>query len=73
VGNAAGDGACLALLNREKRTEADRMARQVEYIELTTHPDFTEEFVNAMAIPHMKDDFPHLQDLLQSRSFPPSK
>ena len=73
VGNAAGDGACLALLNREKRTEADRMARQVEYIELTTHPDFTEEFVNAMSIPHMKDDFPHLQDLLQSRSFPPSK
>ncbi|MFH1756885.1 MAG: ASKHA domain-containing protein [Pseudomonadota bacterium] len=71
VGNAAGEGACLAILNREKRTEADRMARQVEYIELTTHPDFTEEFVNAMVIPHMRDDFPHLQDILKSRGVPP--
>jgi len=71
VGNAAGDGARMALLNREKRLEAERMARQVEYIELTTYPDFTEEFVNAMSIPHMKDDFPHLQDILKSRGFPP--
>jgi uncharacterized 2Fe-2S/4Fe-4S cluster protein (DUF4445 family) len=60
VGNAAGDGARLALLDREKRTEADRMARQVEYVELSNHPDFTAEFVNAMSIPHRKDDFPPL-------------
>jgi len=71
VGNAAGDGARMALLNREKRLEAERMARQVEYIELTTYPDFTEEFINAMSIPHMRDDFPHLQDILKSRGFPP--
>jgi uncharacterized 2Fe-2S/4Fe-4S cluster protein (DUF4445 family) len=51
VGNAAGDGARLALLNREKRTEADRIARQIEYVELTTNTNFTNEFVQAMAFP----------------------
>ena len=35
VGNAAGDGARIALLNRDKRREAEEMARQVEYLELT--------------------------------------
>jgi uncharacterized 2Fe-2S/4Fe-4S cluster protein (DUF4445 family) len=63
VGNAAGEGARLALLNRFKRSEADRMARWVEYVELTSHPDFTEEFVQAMAIPHLRDDFPHLEKM----------
>jgi uncharacterized 2Fe-2S/4Fe-4S cluster protein (DUF4445 family) len=51
VGNAAGDGARLALLDREKRREADRISRRVEYIELTTDRSFTDEFVNAMAFP----------------------
>jgi len=65
VGNAAGDGARMALLNHKKRTEADRIAREVEYIELTTYPNFTEEFVAAMHIPHMKDAFPHLENFLK--------
>ncbi len=51
VGNAAGDGARLALLDREKRAEADRIARQVEYVELTTDTNFTDEFVQALAFP----------------------
>jgi uncharacterized 2Fe-2S/4Fe-4S cluster protein (DUF4445 family) len=59
VGNAAGDGARIALLNRKKRTEADRVAREVEYIELTVYPEFSTEFAEAMYIPHMKDTFPH--------------
>jgi uncharacterized 2Fe-2S/4Fe-4S cluster protein (DUF4445 family) len=61
VGNAAGDGARIALLNREKRKEADWVARQVEYIELTVYPDFEREFAMAMHIPHMKDAFLHLR------------
>lgn len=59
VGNAAGVGACLALLNRDKRSEADSVARQVEYIELTTDPQFSQEFIEAIPIPHAKDVFPH--------------
>jgi uncharacterized 2Fe-2S/4Fe-4S cluster protein (DUF4445 family) len=40
VGNAAGDGARIALLNREKRAEADEIAQKVEYVELTIEKDF---------------------------------
>jgi len=67
VGNAAGDGARIALLNREKRVEADRIAREVEYIELTVYPEFTAEFTEAMAFPHMKDLFPHLGEILKRK------
>jgi uncharacterized 2Fe-2S/4Fe-4S cluster protein (DUF4445 family) len=66
VGNAAGDGARIALLNREKREEADRIARGVEYIELTVYPEFTMEFAEAMFFPHMKDPFPHLEGILKN-------
>lgn len=65
IGNAAGDGARLALLNRKKREEADRVAREVEYVELTTDPKFTEEFVDALSFPHAKDLFPHLEGILK--------
>ncbi|MEW6332897.1 MAG: ASKHA domain-containing protein [Thermodesulfobacteriota bacterium] len=60
VGNAAGDGARIALLDRDKRQEADAVARQVEYLELTLEKGFQEEFTAAMFIPHMWDAFPHL-------------
>jgi uncharacterized 2Fe-2S/4Fe-4S cluster protein (DUF4445 family) len=55
VGNAAGDGARIALLNIDKRKEANLMAREVEYLELTTSPDFQNEFINAMNFPDMND------------------
>jgi len=64
VGNAAGDGARMALLNVDKRGEADRFARQVEYIELTVSSEFEKTFVQSMWLPHMKDDFPHVKHLL---------
>ncbi len=61
VGNAAGDGARIALLNVDKRREADQYARQVEYVELTVEKDFETHFAQAMYFPHMKDKFPHLK------------
>lgn len=64
VGNAAGDGARIALLNREKRTEAEEIARKVEYLELTLEEDFQKEFIEALHIPHMKDPFPHLKGMI---------
>jgi len=51
VGNAAGEGACMALLSREKRSEAEKVAREVEYVELTTAPDFMKTFVDATRFP----------------------
>ncbi len=64
VGNAAGDGARLALLNLEQRREAARLAQWVQHVQTATHPAFQEEFVAAMAIPHASDPFPHLQGFL---------
>ncbi len=52
IGNAAGDGARMALVNAKKRAEAKEIAGKIEYIELTVDPDFETEFVNAMHLPH---------------------
>ncbi len=64
VGNAAGDGCRAALLNVQKRTEANWCSRNVEYLELTVEPTFEQDFSEAMQLPHMIDEFPHLEDVL---------
>jgi uncharacterized 2Fe-2S/4Fe-4S cluster protein (DUF4445 family) len=48
VGNAAGMGARQMLISAARRQEASRISRQVEYIELTIHPAFAEEFYKAL-------------------------
>lgn len=65
VGNAAGDGCRAALLNRKKRIEADWCSRNVEYIELTVEKDFQQQFMEAMQLPHMTDEFPHLEGIVR--------
>jgi uncharacterized 2Fe-2S/4Fe-4S cluster protein (DUF4445 family) len=67
IGNAAGDGCRAALLNVEKRKEADWYSRNVEYIELTVEENFQQEFVEAMQLPHMTDEFPHLKGLVPEK------
>jgi uncharacterized 2Fe-2S/4Fe-4S cluster protein (DUF4445 family)/NADPH-dependent glutamate synthase beta subunit-like oxidoreductase len=67
VGNAAGDGARIALLNADKRKEADEWARKVEYIELTVAPNFEKTFGQSMWLPHMRDKFPSLEHLLSKK------
>jgi uncharacterized 2Fe-2S/4Fe-4S cluster protein (DUF4445 family) len=64
VGNAAGEGARIALLNLDKRKEANEIAGKVDYIELTLSADFNKIFAQAMWIPHKKDEFPHLKQIL---------
>ncbi len=64
VGNAAGDGCRAALLNVKKRTEANWCSRNVEYIELTVESTFQQDFMEAMQLPHMKDQFPHLRGIV---------
>jgi len=64
VGNAAGDGARIALLNRHKRAEAQTLAQWVTYIETAVDPDFQSEFVAAIHIPHATDTFPNLERVL---------
>ena len=64
VGNAAGDGARIVLLNVDKRREANKLAREVEYVELALEEDFNDRFGEAMQFPHMFDKFPHIEHLL---------
>jgi len=75
VGNAAGDGARIALLNRARRAESARAARNVHYIETAIDPHFQEEFVNAMHLPNRADPFPHLQAIgvLPAQACPPEE
>jgi len=51
VGNAAGEGARLALINLDKRREAEEVARNVEYVELSVDPHFQRYFVKALHFP----------------------
>jgi uncharacterized 2Fe-2S/4Fe-4S cluster protein (DUF4445 family) len=50
VGNAAGAGARMALLSVAQRERAIRIAHQVEYVELTTVPEFQSEFARALLL-----------------------
>jgi uncharacterized 2Fe-2S/4Fe-4S cluster protein (DUF4445 family) len=68
VGNAAGDGAIMALLNLGKRQEARERARWVEFVEIAVAPNFEKEFMMAMHIPHMKDKFPNVKKLVEASS-----
>ncbi|HBC94508.1 MAG TPA: ferredoxin [Pelotomaculum sp.] len=64
VGNAAGDGARLALLSTEKRLEAEEIAKKVIFIETSLEKDFQKNFTQAITFPHAIDRFPHLEELL---------
>ncbi len=67
VGNAAGDGARIALLNRKKRQEAQELVEWVKYVETAVDPDFQAEFADAIHIPHGKERFTHIADLLPAQ------
>ncbi|HZK66706.1 MAG TPA: ASKHA domain-containing protein, partial [Chloroflexota bacterium] len=50
VGNAAGQGAIMALLSTEMREQAVGIARSVQYVELAGRPDFMDHFMDSMAL-----------------------
>jgi uncharacterized 2Fe-2S/4Fe-4S cluster protein (DUF4445 family) len=45
VGNAAIEGACIALLSRSRRRELEELVKRVEHCRLETHPSFFDYFV----------------------------
>jgi uncharacterized 2Fe-2S/4Fe-4S cluster protein (DUF4445 family) len=71
VGNAAGDGARIALLNVEKRNEIDSVTRKVERFELPTDPEFQNQFMLATSFPHMSEPFEHIAHLIPNRQVDP--
>lgn len=64
IGNAAGTGARMALLNRDHRREVEETVRQIEKIETALEPEFQNHFVSAMALPNAIDPFPLLRSLV---------
>lgn len=51
VGNAAGEGAKIALLNAEEWKQADRLTKAVEFVELAALPEFQDCFVDQLEFP----------------------
>jgi uncharacterized 2Fe-2S/4Fe-4S cluster protein (DUF4445 family) len=51
IGNAAGVGACMALLSEDERQQATLQSNEAEHVELALHPDFEREYINAMYFP----------------------
>jgi uncharacterized 2Fe-2S/4Fe-4S cluster protein (DUF4445 family) len=60
VGNAAGTGARIALLNFPSRLEIGEILPKVEKIETAIEPKFQEYFIDAMALPHKTDKYVEL-------------
>lgn len=60
VGNAAIEGACVALLSRTKRAELEELVRRVHHCRLETHPSFFDYFVEGC-------QFNPLEDALEAR------
>lgn len=51
IGNAAGEGAKIALLNTEEWKLADTLTRNVEFVELAALPEFQDCFVDELEFP----------------------
>ena len=52
VGNTAVSGAKMALTSTIIRKQAEKLAKDIRYIELITTPGFQEEFQNSIFLPH---------------------
>jgi len=55
VGNAAGKGALLSLLNDENKRQFDVISRKTQVMELASHPDFQTTFINALNFPDVRE------------------
>jgi uncharacterized 2Fe-2S/4Fe-4S cluster protein (DUF4445 family) len=58
--NAAGTGARIMLLNKASRLEIEKRVRDVIKVETATDRNFQQYFVDALAIPHAKHNYPEL-------------
>ena len=55
VGNAAIEGASIALLSRAKRAEVEELVRRVTHCRLETHPHFFDIFVEGCQFAPLED------------------
>jgi len=61
IGNAAGIGAQICLLNKDFRIKAEKLLKVIKYVEISTKKEFQKEFAEAMYFPHFNlNYFPSL-------------
>lgn len=53
IGNAAGEGAKIALLNKDELAQTVRLSQQVEFLELAAIPEFQDCFVDELEFPEL--------------------
>ncbi|MFW9900730.1 MAG: ASKHA domain-containing protein, partial [Candidatus Thorarchaeota archaeon] len=62
IGNAAGIGAQHCLLNKNLRVKAQKLLKDIQYIEIAVDKGFQKEYAEAMYFPHLNlEHFPSLQ------------
>ena len=67
LGNAAGSGAQLALLNRAHREEANAIVELVDYYEIAGTDVFRDHFMDAMYLPHREfERYPRVKARLEA-------
>ncbi len=55
VGNAAGMGSKMVLISSSQRKKAEKLAKKVKYLELTTYPGFQDHYVNSLKFPQPEE------------------
>ena len=66
MGNTSITGAYLCLLSEELRDEAEKIASQMTYVELSVSHNFMDKYMSALFLPHTDiSQFPTVQALLQ--------
>lgn len=53
IGNAAGEGAKIAVLNQKEFEHTKALAERIEFLELATEPDFQDCFVDELEFPEL--------------------
>lgn len=68
IGNSSLAGARASLLSVSAFQKAEAIARQMTYFELSVHPDFMNEFVASLFLPHTQMElFPSVKEALAER------
>jgi uncharacterized 2Fe-2S/4Fe-4S cluster protein (DUF4445 family) len=68
LGNSSVTGTYLCLLSEDLRQEAERIASQMTYIELSVSRSFMDEYMSALFLPHTDiEKFPSVASLMMSR------
>ncbi len=65
AGNAAGTGACIALLDGSARNEIESVVKTIHKIETAVEEKFQKHFIDALSIPHAKEHFSELAKVVE--------